>query len=175
MPNYEVKTQIVEDLRSRFEASPLIVLTDFKGITVKEIDRVRRSCEQAGLRFQVVKNTLCWRALQGTEKEALADHFRGNIGVLFSTDDPIASAKLLREQVRANDKLTVKAGFFEGTLLDQKGVEAVAELPSREELLGKLLATIQEGPRQLLSVMQGAPRDLMYILGNYAAKLEEGA
>ena len=175
MPNYEAKAQIVDDLRSRFEASPLIVLTDFKGITVKEIDRVRRSCEKAGVQFQVVKNTLCWRALQGTEKEALADHFRGNIGVLFSTDDPVATAKLLREQIRENDKLIVKAGFFEGEILDQKGVEAVAELPSREELLGKLLATIQEGPRQLLSVIQGAPRDLMYVLGNYAAKLEEGA
>jgi large subunit ribosomal protein L10 len=174
MPNVEAKAMKVEELRQRFAASPLVVLTDFKGATVKEIDKVRRTCEASGVKFQVVKNTLCVRAVHGTEKEKLADHFRGNVGVLFSSEDPIATARLLKSQLRDNEKFAIKVGFFEGGILDEKGVHAVAELPSREQLLSTLLGTIQEGPRQLLGIIQAAPRDLLYVLSNYAAKLEEG-
>lgn len=172
MPNVEDKARVVEELRARFEASPLIVLADFKGASVKELDRVRRGVEKGGVKFQVVKNTLCWRAVQGTEKEKLADHFRGNIGVLFSTEDPIATARLLREQLRDNEKITVKVGFFDGDILDKKGVDGVADMAGREELLSKLLATIQAGPQQVVSVIQGAPRDLAFLLQNLAGKLE---
>jgi len=168
------KARMVDELRERFIASPLVVLADFKGITVKEIDKLRRGCEAGGVGFQVVKNSLCFRAVQGTEKEALADHFRGNIGVVFSSADPIATARLLKEQLKGNDKITVKAGFFEGDVLNAKGVAEVAELPGREELLSKLLATIQAGPQQLVGVIQGAPRDLLFLLNNLSSKLEGG-
>jgi len=174
MPNVEAKALKVDALRERFAASALVVLTDFKGATVKEIDKVRRTCEKGGVKFQVVKNTLCVRAVRGTDKEKLADHFRGNIGVMFSSGDAIATARLVKNEFKDNEKFTVKAGFFEGDILDAKGVHAVADLPGREELLSRLLGTIQEGPRQLLSVIQAAPRDLVYVLNNYAAKLEEG-
>ena len=172
--NLESKVQMVDSLRERFEASPLVVLADFKGITVKELDKLRRGCEAGGIGFQVVKNSLCYRAVQGTEKEKLGDFFRGNIGVMFSGADPIGTARTLRAQLKGNEKITVKAGFFEGDILDAKGVEAVADLPGREELLGKLLATIQAGPQQVVSVIQGAPRDLQYLLSNLANKLEGG-
>lgn len=174
MPNVEDKARVVEALRAQFEGSPLVVLADFKGVKVKEIDKLRRSAEKGGVRMQVVKNSLCWRALQGTDKQNLADLFKGNIAVLFSGADPIASAKVLKDVLRDNDKFVVRAGFFEGQILDMKGVEGVAALPGREELLSTLLATIQEGPRQLLGVIQGAPRDLQFLLGNLASKLEEG-
>lgn len=174
MPNIEAKAQVVDELRERFEGSPLVILADFKGATVKELDKLRRDVEKGGIKLQVVKNTLCERAVQGTDKEKLGDHFRGNIAVLFSGSDPIAAAKLLRDQLRGNEKFTVKAGFFDGGLLsDYKAIEAVASLPSREDLLSTLLRSIQAGPQQILGVIQGAPRDLMYLLGNYAAKLED--
>jgi len=175
VPDHTEKARVVEELRTHFESAPLIVLADFKGITVKNLDKVRRNCEKGGVKFQVVKNTLCERAVQGTEKETLAAHFRGNIAVLFSGSDPIGSARLLREQLKENDKLVVRAGFFEGDVLDAKGVVAVADLPGREELLSTLLRTIQEGPRQVLGVIEAPARDLLYLLNNYANKLEEGA
>ncbi len=175
MPDHSEKARVVEELRSHFEAAPLIVLADFKGITVKNLDKVRRSCEKGGIKFQVVKNTLCERAVQGTEKEKLGNHFRGNIAVLFSNSDPIGSARLLRDQLKEHDKLVVRAGFFEGDILDGKGVTAVADLPGREELLSTLLRSIQEGPRQVLGVIEAPARDLLYLLTNYASKLEEGA
>jgi large subunit ribosomal protein L10 len=174
MPNTDAKAKVVDELRNRFTGSPLVVLADFKGASVLELDRLRRGCEKGGIKLQVVKNTLCWRAVQGTDKEKLADHFRGNIAVLFSGADPIAAAKLVRDQLKGNEKFTIKTSYFDGDLLDSKGVYAVADLPGREELLSTLLGTIQAGPKQLLGVIQGAPRDLMYLLANHAAKIEKG-
>jgi large subunit ribosomal protein L10 len=123
--------------------------------------------------FQVVKNTLAVRALEGTGKERLGDHFRGNIGVMLGLEDPISTAKLVKQYTKDFEKLQVRAGFFDGDVLDSKGVAAVAELPSKEELQSQLLATIQEAPRLLLSVLQAAPRNLLYLLRNYADKLEK--
>lgn len=171
--NRDQKAEFVAEVRERFSSSPLVILTDWKGSTVAEMDSLRRACEPVGVHFQVVKNTLCRRAVEGTDLEGLSDHFRGNIGVLFAGDDPIAAAKLFRAQKKENDKLVCRAGFFEGDVLDEKGVDTVADLPSREELLVSLLRTIQEGPRQVLGVLQGPARDLLYLLKNYETKLTE--
>jgi len=151
--NREQKATQIEDLHHRFSASPMIVLTDFKGSTVAEMDAMRRGCEKRGVFFQVVKNTLAVRALEGTGKEQLGDHFVGNIGVMLALEDPIATAKLAKQYAKDYEKLQVRAGYFDGDLLDSKGVAAVAELPSKEELQSTLLATLQEGPRSLLSVL----------------------
>jgi large subunit ribosomal protein L10 len=173
MANLAGKEARINELRERFEASPLVVLTDFKGATVKEMNRIRRGVEQGGIKFQVVKNTLCERALEGTAKAKLAEHFRGNIGVLFSSADPIATAKVLKEKLKESDKFVVRAGFFEGDVIDAKAVTAIADLPGRDEMMVTLLRTIQEGPRQVLGVIQGPARDLLYVLNNYASKLEK--
>lgn len=173
--NREQKAEEIEDLRSRFGASAFVVLTDFKGSTVAEMDALRRGCDKQGVFFQVVKNTLAVRALDGTGKEALSEHFRGNIGVLIAGEDPVSTAKLFRDQAKANDKLVVRAGFFEGDVLDGKGVAAIAELPSKEELQSMLLATLQQVPRSVLQMIEAPGRDLMYLLQNYANKLESGS
>lgn len=171
--NRAQKAEFVEEMRGAFSEAPLVILTDFKGSTVAQMDAFRRSAEEAGAEFRVVKNTLCRIAVNDTDLAGLAEHFKGNIGVVFSGEDPIAVAKFYRSQVKENDKLVVRAGYFEGDVLDAKQVDAVADLPSREELLAKLLATIQEGPRQVLGILQGPARDLLYLLNNYAAELEK--
>lgn len=173
--NRDQKAAQIDNLHTRFAATPLVVLTDFKGSKVTQMDAIRRGCEKDGIFFQVVKNTLAVRALEGTGKEALADHFRGNIGVFIANEDPIAAAKLYRDQARANAHLVVRAGFFEGDLIDDKAVAAIAELPSKEELQATLLATLQQAPRQVLSMLQAPSRDLLYLLQNYATKLESGS
>jgi large subunit ribosomal protein L10 len=169
------KEQFVSEIKGRFQVSPLVILSDWKGSTVDQMNELRRACEPVGIHFQVVKNTLCKRALQDSELASLAEHFKGNIGVFFSGEDPTAAAKLYRDSKKKNGKLVCRAGFFEGTLLDAAGVEAVASLPSREELMVTLLRTIQEGPRQVLGVIEAPARDLLYLLNNYAAKLDENA
>lgn len=173
--NRTQKAELIENVRGSFAEAPLVILADFKGSTVAQMDQLRRAAEEAGSRFQVVKNTLCHIAIQDTSAASLQGHLSGNIGIVFAGDDPIATAKMFRAQLKANDKLEVRAGFFEGDVLDAKSVDAVADLPSREELLSKLLATLQEGPRRTLGVLQAPARDLLYLLNNYAAKLEGGA
>jgi large subunit ribosomal protein L10 len=167
------KTAFVEGIRQRLDNAPFLALLEYKGSTVAQMDQMRRACEPVGIHFQVIKNTLSKRAVEGTDKAALAAHFRGPIAVVFAGEDPIAAAKLIKEQVKANDKLEVKAGFFEGDVLDAKGVEAVASLPSREELLSKLLQTLLAAPRQVMGVIQAPSRDLLYLLKNYETKLSE--
>ncbi len=170
--NREQKAEFVEEVQSRFAASPLVILTDFKGSTVGELEEMRYACSDAGAEFQVVKNTLCKRALAGTDMEALSSHFQGNIGVVFSGEDAIATAKAFKGQRKENPNLETRAGFFEGDVLDEAGVDLVATLPSKEELLSQLLRTIQEGPRQVMGVIQGPARDLVYLLNNYSSKLQ---
>jgi large subunit ribosomal protein L10 len=171
--NLSEKNEIVENVRERFLASSFVALTIYQGTTVKQFDALRRACEAKGMHYQVVKNTLSKRAIAGTPYEKLADHFKGTIGVFFGNEDPSASAKLLKDQVKSNEKLALKAGFFDGDVLDADATLAIADLPSKEQLLSSLLATIQESPRQVLGVIQGPARDLLYLLNNYANKLEE--
>ena len=171
--NREQKAQFVEELHGRLSSTPFVILTSYKGSTVAQMDALRRACEPAGVHFQVVKNTLAVRALEGTGMEPLADHFKGPIGVLIAGEDAVAAAKTYNAQAKTNDKLEVKAGFFDGEILDAKATTAVADMPSKEELQAKMLATLLAAPRQVLGILQAAPRDLLYLLRNYERKLEE--
>lgn len=171
--NRDQKVESVQELHGRFADTPFVILTGYKGSSVAQMDALRRACEPAGVHFQVVKNTLARRALEGTDKGALAEHLSGPIGVLISGEDPVATAKTFNAMAKDNQFLEVKAGFFEGDLLDANGVKAVADLPTKEELQASLLATILAAPRQVLGVLQGPARDLLMLLKNYEMKLQE--
>ncbi|HMV66086.1 MAG TPA: 50S ribosomal protein L10 [Myxococcota bacterium] len=171
--NRSEKAEFIGEVRSLLDGSPFLVLTDFQGATVLELDRFRRGVESSGATFRVVKNSLCRIALADTAKAALVERFRGNVGVVVSGEDAVATAKAFRALVKENDKIKVRAGFFDGDVLDAKQVDAVADLPSREELLGQLLATLEEAPRQVLRLLQAPARDLISVLHNYSAKLEQ--
>lgn len=171
--NLDQKKQMVDELHGKFSAGPFVVLTDFKGSTVAQMDAIRRASETKGIYFRVVKNTLAVRALEGTGKEKLADNFVGNVGLLVSGEDPVGAAKFVKEFTKANENIKVKSGFFDGDVLDAKGVAQVAEMSSKEDLQSLLLATILAAPQNVLGVIQAPARDLMLLLGNYAAKLEQ--
>lgn len=167
------KAEFVERFNAALAEAPLVVLTDYRGATSNATNEIRRELEKAGLRLEVVKNTLAKRALEGTGKEALGAHLSGMTGVIIGGEDAIASAKTVKDVFKAKGPIAVKGGFFEGTVLDAAGVAAVASLPSREELLSLLLRTIQEGPRQVMGVIRAPARDLLYLLKNYESKLAE--
>lgn len=167
------KEHLVNEIRGRLVNAPLIILTDFQGSTVRELEQVRRACLPVGVHVQVVKNSLCRRAVDGTALQALAPHFKGNIAVVISGEDPTATAKMFRDQAKSNQKLVIRAGFFDGDVIDEKGVGLVADLPSKATLLSTLLRTIQTAPMRLMNVVQAPGRDLVYLLNNYANKLEK--
>lgn len=176
--NRAEKAEFVEGLSARLSETPLVILADYRGISVPEVTEFREKIRETGAEYQVIKNTLLARAIAGTDKEGMGEYLAGMTGVVLSGEDPIATAKSLRELTKTlqkEEKFVIKGGWFDGIALDAKSVEKVADLPSREELLSLLLRTIQEGPRQVLGVLQGPARDLLYLLKNYETKLEESA
>lgn len=176
--NRTQKAEYVEQLTTQLTETPLVVLADYRGITVPQVTEFREKLRETGGEYKVIKNTLLRRAIAGTEKENIGGYLSGMTGVVIAGDDPIATAKSLREltkDLQKQEKFVIKGGWFEGEALDPKAIAKVADLPSREELLVSLLRTIQEGPRQVLGVLQGPGRDLLYLLKNYERKLEEAA
>ncbi|MAY81120.1 MAG: 50S ribosomal protein L10 [Deltaproteobacteria bacterium] len=170
------KAAVVEGLTARLEEAPFVALADYRGISVAEVSDFRSKLKDAGIHYEVIKNKLAKRAITGTDKEVLHDLLVGMTGWIISGEDPIAAAKMLKAETKTlvdEGKFTVKGGFFDGELLDSKGVSDVAELPSKEELFAMLLGLLQQGPRQVLGVVNAPGRDLVNLLKNYETKLAE--
>jgi large subunit ribosomal protein L10 len=176
--NYADKQAYVEDLSARLKDTPLVMLADYRGVTVAEIDALRRTFEAQGIQYEVVKNTLGRRAIEGTDMEGMGQWLTDMTGWVISGEDPIATAKAVRDAIKdlnKAEKFQIKGGFFDGEALGADAIKKVADLPSKEELLVTLLRTIQEGPRQILGVLQAPARDLLYLLKNYETKLADSA
>ena len=171
------KVDTLKVLKEKLDTAPLVILIDYERVNVEDINAIRRKFEEDGVDYLVAKNNLLKKAIEGTDKADLASLLNGMTGVVFSGEDGIGAAKLVRSITNNRKKLpgfVVKGGFFDGTVLSS-GVEVnkVADLPSKEELLTMLLRTVQEGPRQILGVIQGPARDLVNLIKNYEHKLSE--
>ena len=143
---------------------------------VAEITEFRDQLRAKGIRYEVVKNSLARRAIEGTPLEGLGVHLAGMTGWVLSGDDPILAAKTLREatkDLKKNEKFILKGGFFDGELLDGAAIAKVADLPSKEQLYQMLLGLVLKGPQNVLGVVQAPGRDLVNLLKNYEAKLAE--
>ncbi len=160
----ENKKQIVTQLKDRFAQAKLVVLTDYKGLNVAAMNDLRAKLREAGIDYQVVKNTLLRRAAQETDAAALIDSFTGPSAIALSLDDPVAPAKVLTEFAKANDKLEIKAGVMEGKFLDAASIKALAALPSREVLLAKLLSVLVAVPTGMVTVLNEIPAQFVRVL-----------
>jgi len=119
-----------------------IVIAEYRGIEVTDLTVLRKKARESGVYLRVLKNTLVRRAVAGTSFAGLADQMVGPLIYSVSTD-PVAAAKVLNDFAKTNDKLVLKAGSYAGKVLDKAGVQALASVPSREELLSKLLYVMQ--------------------------------
>jgi len=172
--NRTQKAQFVEQLSERLGNSPFIALVNFRATTVQATNALRRDFEKVGVEVKVVKNSLAKLAVAGTELEGLTEHFSDMTGIVFCSEDPVASAKVVKEKLFIkNPPMTVKGGYFDGEVLDAAGVKAVADLPSKEELQTMLLQALQAAPRKVMGVIRAPARDLVYLLKNYENKLAE--
>lgn len=169
--NRSEKAAQVEDFAGRANKSAFIVLTEFRGTKVADVNAFRRELEKNGMGFKVIKNTLARRAFGDVGVAGLDGHLKGMTGVVFGNADGIASAKVLKDLLKPLTTVQVRAGYFDGSVFKADAVNVVSALPGREELLAQLLATLQEGPRQLASVVQAPGRDLVQLLKNYEDKL----
>ena len=146
MPNAKVlesKKAVVESLTGKIQEATSVVFVDYKGITVAQDTELRKQLREAGVAYKVYKNTMIKRAAEGTDFAALDPDLEGPTAIAVSKDDATAPARILAEFAKKADKLEIKAGVVEGTYYDQKGMQVIATIPSREVLLGKLLGSIQ--------------------------------
>lgn len=158
------KAAEIEALRERIAASPNLFLTDFSGLSVAETSRLRNELRKDGAMYSVVKNSLFSIAAGEEIAKPLEAYLAGPTAVVFTSGDPVASAKALSVFSAETKKLAVKAGFIEGKVLDAATVGVLATLPSRLELLARLVSTLAGPMRGLVTVLSGNQRGLVRVL-----------
>jgi large subunit ribosomal protein L10 len=158
------KAESIEELRKRIAASPNLFLTDFAGLTVEETSRLRNELRKDGTTYSVVKNSLFSIAAGPEIAKQLEAHLAGPTAIVFTGNDPVASAKALSNFAAETKKLKIKAGFVEGKPLDAAEVNVLATLPPRIELLAKLVGTLANPMRGLVTVLSGNQRGLVRVL-----------
>ncbi len=140
--NLNDKKAVVAEVSAQVANAQTIVIAEYRGIEVTDLTVLRKKARESGVYLRVLKNTLVRRAVAGTSFAGLADQMVGPLIYSVSTD-PVAAAKVLNDFAKTNDKLVLKAGSYAGKVLDKAGVQALASVPSREELLSKLLYVMQ--------------------------------
>ena len=143
MAKVELKQPIVAAIAEDVKDAQSVVIVDYRGLTVAQDTELRKQLREAGIIYKVCKNTMMKRAFEGTEFEGLAQYLEGPSAMAVSKDDATAPARILCKFAKDADKLEVKAGVVEGKVYDEAGVKALSAIPSREELLSKLLGSIQ--------------------------------
>jgi len=158
------KEALVEQLRRRLQDTGLVVVTDFRGMKVKEMNELRRRLRDVSAEYRVVKNTLARLAVQGTPMEALQESFVGPTALAISLGDPVALAKALRDFQREWDAPRVKLACLDGRRLEASELERLAQLPGREVLLAQLLGLLRSPQGALVRVLAGVPLKMVRVL-----------
>ena len=154
--NLDEKKAVVAEVSAEVAKAQAIVVAEYRGLEVGNMTDLRRKARASGVYLRVLKNTLARRAVQGTPFEKLTDQMVGPLIYGISTD-PVATAKVLNEFAKANDKLVIKGGAMPNALISTAEVKALAALPSREELLSKLLGTMQAPVAQFVRTLNEVP------------------
>lgn len=164
MLNISQKKELVERLSKQLAEAEISILVDYKGLTVLQVTELRAKLRDAGVQMEVVKNTLLRRASEGTDSGLMVDLFKGPSAIVVSTEDPVAPAKILVDFVKDNDKLEIKGATLAGKLLSEDEIKQLAKMPSKEELLAKLVYTLNAVPTNLVNVLSGVPRAFVNVL-----------
>ncbi len=153
MAKVELKKPVVDEIAENIKDAAAVVLVDYRGLTVEEDTELRKQLRESGVIYKVYKNTMLNFAFKGTDFEQLSDQLAGPTAVAISKDDATAPARILAKFAKKASALEMKAGVVEGQLYDVEGVNALSKIPSREELLGKLLGSIQSPIANLARVL----------------------
>ena len=140
--NREDKQAVVAEVSAQVAKAQTVVLAEYRGIAVGDLTKLRTQAREKQVYLRVLKNTLARRAVEGTPFATLAEQMTGPL-IYGISEDAIAAAKVVNDFAKSNDKLIIKAGSFDGEVMDKAGVQALASIPSREELLSKLLFVMQ--------------------------------
>ena len=153
MPKIEEKQKVVNEIKEKLEKASSVVLVDARGLTVEQDTKMRKALREAGVDYKVYKNTMMNFAFKGTQFEGLSEYLEGPSAMAYSTEDATAPARVLAQFAKTADKLEIKAGVVEGTVYDAKGMAAIANIPSRDVLISKLLGSLQSPITNFARVM----------------------
>ena len=143
MSKVELKQPIVDEIAASLNGVHGVVLVDYRGLTVEQDTQLRKQLREAGVVYKVYKNTLVKRAIAGTEFEPMTEQLEGPTAIAISKEDATAPARILANFAKTADALELKCGVVEGTYYDINSIQTIATIPSREELLSKLLGSMQ--------------------------------
>ena len=154
--NLEGKKEVVAEVSERLAKAQTVVLAEYRGLPVEQITVLRSQARASGVYLRVLKNTLARRAVQGTPFEKLADQMVGPLAYVISVD-PVAAAKVLHTYAKTNDKLVIKGGAMANYVMNAKEIGNLATMPSRDELLAKLMGTMQAPVTKFVQTLNEVP------------------
>lgn len=158
------KEKDLEALKKDFEKTNNIFLTGFEKLTVQQDFELRKTIRGAGANYKVVKNNLAEKAAEGTPAEGLMKDLAGMTSMAYTMKDPVALAKALTAYAKTNPSFTFKAGLVEGRVIEVKSIQELATMPSREEILAKVLFLIQASAQRLVTALSGVGRNLAVVV-----------
>ena len=165
------KQELVTSLHETLNSAEVVVVAHYAGLTVAEMTALRSQARDAGVTVQVAKNRLVKLALQGTDAEPISDLFTGQT-VIATSGDPVSAPKVASEFAKKNEKLVILGGAMGTTILDTAGVNALATMPSLDELRGKIIGVLQAPATKIAQVLQAPGGQLARVFGAYAKKDE---
>lgn len=168
--NLEAKKLLVEEIKEKFSKAKTIAFVDYRGLTVAEDTELRKKFRENGCDYKVYKNRLMLKALSDLGIECPANYFEGTTAVAIGYQDEVAPAKIVCDCVKDTKKMAIKFGILNGVSVDAKNIEALAKLPSKEELIAKLLGTLNNTASSLCRVLTAPSRGLVVALNAVATK-----
>ncbi len=169
------KAEILKDLTERFSKAKSLTFSEYKGLSVKEVNALRRECRNAGLEYVVAKNTLILLALPEELRSKAKPHLVGTTSVTVDCGEGITGPKVLMKFAKDHPFLKPKAGILENQVMNAAQVDALSKTPGREELLAKMLGSIQAPAQNILGCVNGVSTKLAGLLKSYCEKLEQAA
>lgn len=168
--NFEAKKQLVEEIKEKFQKAKTLAFVDYRGLNVEEDTAMRKAFRENGCEYKVYKNRLMLKALSDLGIECSANYFEGTTAVAIGYADEVAPAKILCDTIGKTKKMAIKFGILNGVSVSASDIEALSKLPSKEELIAKLLGTLNNPISGLCRVLQAPTRGLAVALNAIATK-----
>ena len=175
MKTRKQKDQAIAVLKEEFQQANHALVISFQGLSVEKDWALRNALRAANLNYRVIKNTIGRQAVAGTPLESLKDSFVGMSAIAFTQNDPVGMAKVLSKFAKESDKVKFKAAVVEGRAIAVKDIDALASLPSKEELISKLMWVLNSGAQRIATVINAVPRNLAVVVDQIAKQKAGGA
>jgi large subunit ribosomal protein L10 len=166
--------QVLGEIKEQFANVASIVIADYRGIRVPVVTAMRDDFRKNNCHYRVIKNSLVKIAVKGSKMEPLSQIMVGTTAVIWSTEIPQDPAKIALEWAKKEPKFVIKGGYYEGQLLDAKGIDSLAKMPGKNEIRASMLMTFLAGPQSFVAQLAAGPQNFAYLLDARKRQLEAG-